>query len=189
LKTKLTNPENWVNNYGDYLYAYAMSKLFSKNLAEDLLQDTFLSAFQAKNKFKGNSNEKTWLTSILKRKIADHYRKRAKNKEQLSVDNSPFIKDKFMHGRWKEEKVPLQWDMDGDWSKDESFIEVIKRCISFLPKKWHAVFALKHMEDSSTHEISDELDISESNIWVILHRSRLQLRECIEQLLKADHLK
>ena len=188
-KTHKTNPQNWVNDYGDYLYAYAFKKLLSKDLAEDLLQDTFLSAFQARESFKGKSAEKTWLASILKRKIADHYRQLAKSRERLSSDNSPFITDKFMHGQWKEDKAPLQWDMDGDWSKDESFIEIIRRCIAFLPEKWKAVFALKHIEDTSTQVISEELAVSESNIWVILHRSRLQLRTCIEQILKEDHLK
>ena len=62
-----TSPLSWVNDYGDYLYAF--KKLFSKDLAEDLLQDTFLAAFQAKETFKGKSTEKTWLASILKRKI------------------------------------------------------------------------------------------------------------------------
>ena len=69
--TSVLKPEKWIELYGDYLYSYAMSKLFSKDLAEDLLQETFLSAFQSKDNFKGNSNEKTWLVSILKRKIAD----------------------------------------------------------------------------------------------------------------------
>jgi len=183
------NPQKWVNDYGDYLYGFAFKKLLSKDLAEDILQDTFLSAFQAKDTFKGNSNEKTWLVGILKRKIADHYRKLSKRRENISDNNSPFISDRFLQGSWKEDKVPLQWDTDGDWSKDERFIEFIKRCIAILPEKWKAVFALKHMEDTNTQEISEELDISESNIWVILHRSRLQLRECIEQLLKKDHLK
>ena len=182
-----TSPLSWVNDYGDYLYAF--KKLFSKDLAEDLLQDTFLAAFQAKETFKGKSTEKTWLASILKRKIADHYRQLAKNKERISSDNSPFISDRFMHGRWKEDQAPIEWDMDGDWSKDEQFLDIIRKCITFLPPKWKAVFALKHMEDTNTQRISEDLEVSESNIWVILHRSRLQLRACIEQLLKEDHLK
>ena len=188
-KTHITNPLSWVDDYGDYLYAYAFKKLLSKDLAEDLLQDAFLAAFQAKESFKGKSTEKTWLASILKRKIADYYRQLAKNRERTFSDNSSFITDKFMHGQWKEEKAPLVWDMDGDWAKDERFLEIIRKCITFLPPKWKAVFALKHMEDTNTQKISEDLKVSESNIWVILHRSRLQLRACIEQLLQEDHLK
>jgi len=180
------DPEKWVHQYGDYLYSFAMSKLFSQELAEDLLQETFLSAFQSKEKFKGNSNEKTWLTSILKRKIADFYRKKYKNKEELSNYDSPFIQDDFMHGRWKEEKAPLQWDIGDEWSKDESFIKILKKCISNLPNKWKSIFSMKHIEEATNSEICEELNVSDSNIWTVLHRSRLQLRECIERLLKAS---
>ncbi len=184
-KNTTLNPEQWVNQHGDYLYSYAMSKLFSQELSEDLLQETFLSAYQSKDKFKGNSNEKTWLVSILKRKIADYYRKKYKNKEELSNYDSPFIQDEFMHGQWKEEKAPMQWDVDDEWSKDESFIKILKKCISHLPEKWKAIFSLKHIEQAPNSEICEELNVSESNIWTILHRSRLQLRECIERLIKT----
>ena len=185
-ETITLNPEQWINQHGDYLYSYAMSKLFSKDLSEDLLQETFLSAYQSKDKFKGNSNEKTWLVSILKRKIADHYRKKYRNKEELSNYDSPFIQDDFMHGRWKEEKAPIQWDVDDDWSKDESFIKILKKCISSLPDKWKAIFSLKHLEQAPNSEICEELNVSDANIWTILHRSRLQLRECIERLQKTS---
>ncbi len=182
-EANILSPEKWVNKYGDYLYGYAMSKLFNKELAEDLLQETFLAAFKGKENFKGKSNEKTWLISILKRKIFDYYRKKAKNIEQTQNYDSPFIEDKFMHGQWKQERAPKQWDItDADLSSDEGFLNVLKKCISFLPDKWKSVFSLKHIEGVSTNEICDELDVSESNIWVILHRSRLKLRECIEKL-------
>ena len=175
------NPEKWINEYGDYLYGFAMSRLSSKDLSEDILQETFLSAYKSRDSFKGKSNEKTWLVSILKRKIADHYRKKARSKEQSSTHDSPFIQDEFMHGQWKLERAPQQWESGDDWSKDEGFIEIVKKCISFLPDKWKSVFSLKHVEEASNNEICEELEISESNIWTILHRSRLQLRECIEK--------
>lgn len=183
IETKIINPEKWISEYGDYLYGYAMSKLFSKELAEELLQETFLSAFQSKDNFKGNSNEKTWLISILKRKIFDYYRKKSKSKEILPNYDSPFIEEKFLNGSWKEDRQPQDWDFESvDLSSDEDFIFVLKKCISYLPDKWKAVFTLKHIEDISNNEICDELEVSESNIWTILHRARLKLRECIEKL-------
>ena len=182
-ENNIINPEKWVSEYGDYLYGYAMSKLFSKDLAEELLQETFLSAFQSKDNFKGKSNEKTWLVSILKRKIFDYYRKKSKSKEVLPNYESPFIEDSFMHGRWKQENAPLAWDIgDADLLQNEDFVGILKKCITYLPDKWKAVFTLKHLEEASNNEICEELEVSESNIWTILHRSRLKLRECIEKL-------
>lgn len=181
------DPEKWVNGYGDFLFAYAITRLSSREIAEDIVQETFLSAFQAKDNFKGKSNEKTWLASILKRKIADYYRSKSRSKEQLSNYDSPFIQDSFMHGSWKEEKAPQLWtDNDDEWSQDEDFISILKGCISDLPDKWKAVFSLKHVEEANNAEICEELNVSESNIWTILHRSRLKVRECIERLWSAN---
>lgn len=175
------NPEKWVNEYGDYLYSFAMSRLSSQALAEDLLQETFLSAYQARDSFKGNSNEKTWLVSILKRRIADHYRKKSRSKEQSSTFDSPFVQEDFLNGTWKENRTPQQWDDAEDWANDEDFIKIIKKCISILPDKWKSVFSMKHVEEANNAEICELLEVSEANIWTILHRCRLQLRECIEK--------
>src|SRR6187549_3469283 len=78
-----TDPSKWVDLYTDYLFSYAFFKTGNREEAEDLVQETFLSAFKSLSGFKGNSTEKTWLTSILKNKIIDYYRKK---KSGLSLD-------------------------------------------------------------------------------------------------------
>ena len=67
--------KNWVVNYADYLYSMAYFKVNNQPEAEDLVQETFLSAYKNKDTFKGESAEKTWLTAILNNKIIDYYRK------------------------------------------------------------------------------------------------------------------
>ncbi len=177
------NPERWVHSYGDYLYNYALSRLYSKDLAEDILQETFLYAWQSRDSFSGKSTERTWLISILKRKIADHYRKKATKKEQGIEFNTPFIQGDFLQGKWNDERAPHDWGVDeDDLSKDENFMRSIRQCISHLPDKWKAVFTLKHIEELTNNEICEMLDMSDNNIWTILHRSRLRLRACIENL-------
>ncbi len=178
-----TDPEKWVYEYGDYLYNYAMSRLFSKDLAEDVLQEAFLYAYQNREKFGGKSTERTWLVAILKRKIADHYRRKASGKEQSVDFDAPFIRDDFMHGHWNMERAPQNWNAgEEELSEDQNFIKVLRQCISFLPEKWKAVFTMKHVDEASNNEIFETLQVSDSNIWTILHRSRLKLRECIERL-------
>ncbi len=62
-------------------------------MAEDLVQETMLSAYQARDKFRGGSSERTWLVSILKRKIIDHYRKQSRNPESPAASfEFPFYK-------------------------------------------------------------------------------------------------
>ena len=70
-KTKRNEVSAWVNSYGDNLYTHAYFKTSSKEIAEDLVQETFVAAFQSYDKFKRESNPKTWLFSILKNKIVE----------------------------------------------------------------------------------------------------------------------
>ena len=80
-KRNTLNPENWTNTYADELFGYAMSKTSNSALSEDLVQDTFLGGLKSQKNFKGDSTERTWLFSILKFKIADHYRKASTKNE------------------------------------------------------------------------------------------------------------
>ena len=86
------NPQLWVKNYSDYLYNIAYYRVNKQELAEDLVQDTFLSALNARETYKGIANEKTWLVSILKNKIIDYYKKASTRNEsplQLSTEDAP----------------------------------------------------------------------------------------------------
>ena len=82
------DPERWVDQYGDYLFRFALSRLPDSAVAEDLVQETFLAALHARENFKGRSSVTTWLTGILKHKIIDHFRK--ESREQPVEDVEPF---------------------------------------------------------------------------------------------------
>ena len=181
-EVSIINPNLWISNYGDILYNYAYSRLSSAALAEDMLQDTFVSALKAMDKFRGDSSEKTWLFSILKRKIIDYYRKSStKNELNESSFNSPFKENGFFEGHWNNDRGPSDWGAatDGKIRHDE-FQTIMEMCLSLLPDKWKSVFVLKVMEEIESDKVCKEVGCSSSNLWVILHRARLQLRECIE---------
>ena len=189
------HPESWVNNHGDYLYNYAISRLFDKEIAHDLVQDTFLSALHAKADFKGQSTERTWLVSILKHKIIDHFRKKGRKTkidgiEDVSFEDkskTPFLADGDMEGSWNMSRVPSEWDENSfSGIEAEEFQSILTHCMGGLPEKWAGIFTLKIIEESSTDEVCKEIGITSSNLWVILHRARLQLRECIEKLWLKD---
>jgi len=72
---RLSDPERWVEEHGDYLFKYALVRLRDATRAEDMVQETFLAALKGGDKFAGRSAEKSWLVGILKNKICDHYRK------------------------------------------------------------------------------------------------------------------
>lgn len=183
-------PEKWIDEYGDVLYSYAILRVNNPTNAEDLVQDTFLSALKGIDSFEGRSTIKTWLVSILKRKIIDHYRKKSTSHEKLTADLtsdynskiSPFEKEGDITGGWKQDRMPQNWSSNTDEKiESEEFHKTLLKCLSFMPPKWAACFSMKIIEEDENDEICKNLEISTSNLWVILHRARLQLRECMEK--------
>lgn len=177
------NPNKWVSNYSDYLYNYALYKVSNQEIAQDLVQDTFMAGLKGAKSFQGNSTEKTWLVSILKRKIIDHYRKETVRKNTSSIDyQSPFNANGVYKNHWSDEGAPGKWNFDTKNNLEiEEFQQVLALCLSYLPEKWRNAFHLKMMEDMSGEEICKEMDLSSSNLWVIIHRAKLKMRDCIEK--------
>lgn len=189
--TSPCDPSTWVKNYADDLFRFAVTKVNDPTLAEDLVQDSFLSALKALGQFKGESNEKTWLISILKNKIIDHYRNKARQREfpehsllylhldETETGNAPFFDEQ---GSWHKDQRPLNWGIDEEHPLDNpEFKKVLNHCLEKLPSNWLAVFKLKFMEAKESKEICKELSLSASNYWVIMHRAKLQLRACLEK--------
>lgn len=182
-------PEKWIERYADLLFNYTIARINKQEIAEDLVQETFLSALKAKDSFLGNASEKTWLISILKRKIIDHYRKKSTQNELNIFDKDS--KDDFMNhfferegsdGHWIDKSSPTEWKKDlQNGVEREEFNAALKNCLAKLPEKTSAVFVLKNMEDLDSEEICKELQITPSNYWVLMHRAKLQLRECMEK--------
>lgn len=181
-KTSKANPNNWVNLHGDYLYNYAYSRVQSKETAEDLVQETFISGLKSIKSFRGESSELTWLVAILKRKVIDYYRKLSRKKETIASQfSTPFQDNGDFEGQWILERTPKDWQIKHeDPMRQSEFIFILEMCIAALPEKWRSVFVLKVMEEIKSEEVCKEIGCSSSNLWVIIHRARLQLRECIE---------
>jgi len=183
------NPEKWVSEYGDVLFNFAIMRVNNPEVAEDLVQETFLSGLKGLSDFQGKSTIKTWLISILKRKIIDYYRKKSTTHEKLTDDvtrgytgKSPFETEGPGQGGWKQDRIPHEWSVDTDEKiESEEFQKTLLKCLSFLPPKWAACFSMKMMDEEENDIICKNLNISTSNLWVMLHRARLQLRECMEK--------
>lgn len=185
-EVKLSDPNLWVDLYGDYLYRFARSRLRNDTIAQDLVQETFLAALQHQHKFIGNSSEKTWLTSILKNKVIDYFRRVVKEntvdpilpyeQEQLFENDEAEIP-----GHWRSGYSPSQWENtpQHDLEKKE-FWEAFQRCHEKLSEKLAVLFSLREFDEMATAELCKVLDISESNMWVMLYRARMHLRRCLE---------
>jgi len=174
------NPNKWIDKYADYLFNYAIVRVNNSDLAKDLVQETFFAGLKSAKNFQGKSTERTWLISILKRKVIDHYRKINSKKGQAEVRMN-FYADGENEGNWLEERVPQSWDNTAEKTmENEELRSQIDICIDNLPEKYAMVFRMKTIQEFETEEICKELGITASNLWVIIHRARTQLRRCME---------
>ena len=174
------NPNNWIDAYADYLFNYTITRVNNADIAKDLVQDTFLAGLKSAKNFKGEASERTWLVSILKRKIIDYYRKINSKKGKAEVRMN-FYQDGENEGNWIEDRVPQSWENASEKNiENEELKNQIESCIDKLPQKYGMVFRLKTIENFGTEEICKELGITSSNLWVMIHRARTQLRKCME---------
>lgn len=180
-KPKISPPLQWVDLHGNYLYRFALSRLRHPDLAENMVQETFLAALTARKNFSGRSSERTWLIGILKHKIIDHLRRKYReipatdlNEDQAAVDN---LFDSVEHPL----KFPSGWIPNPrELTQNKEFWQTLEGCIKKLPDKTAHAFTLREMDKRETREICKILKITPTNLWVMLHRARLQLRECLE---------
>lgn len=175
------NLSEWVNTYTSDLYSWAFHKVSDSELAKDLVQDTFLAAAEKAESFKGESSPKTWLFSILNHKIIDYYRRKVK--QPTAMENESFTNFFDVDGGWQESRKPKDW-LDEDEKHvldDDDFQEVLRKCMEALPEKWNFAVKLKYLTEKNGEEICQELDITPSNFWQIVHRAKLQLRDCVDK--------
>jgi RNA polymerase sigma-70 factor (ECF subfamily) len=182
----LSDPERWVELYGDYLFKYALMRLRDAAKAEDAVQETFLAALKGGKTFAGRSAEKSWLVGILKNKVCDHYRKASRetsftDMEFYSDEESVrFIPDGLFKDGWIHELGPQEWSSPGASLDSEVFWKTFHDCSTKLPKNVATVFNLREVDGVECKEICTMLNISENNLWVMLHRARMALRRCLE---------
>ena len=172
---------SWVNTYSDELYAWSFYKTKLREVSEDLVQDTFLAAIQNKEKFRAESNHKTWLFSILNNKISDYFRKNYKQNQCFTDDNDGLHTHFTSAGKWIDSESPEFWQEDTELLDDDSFRSVLEKCLAGLPKKWNDSLLYKYILEKSAHEICQELNITMTNYWQLIHRSKLNMKKCIER--------
>lgn len=181
----MVDPRQWVKKYADYLYTYAVTRVNDEELARDLIQETFLAALEKIKSFEGRSSESTWLTAILKNKIIDVYRKKSSGFERKSdVSEAERAQIDFFDpddGHWNADFRPKEIGEEEDLLVSAEFSVIFQKCMEKLPALWSAVFNMKHMDDEVTEHICEVLKITPSNFWVIIHRSKLNLRACLQR--------
>jgi RNA polymerase sigma-70 factor (ECF subfamily) len=184
-KNSAHHQAHWIEEYSDALFKFACNRVGDRETAKDLVQETFLSALQNLESFRGESSQKTWLISILKNKIIDYYRKSTKGKSVPLIDEGGTSElDKYFdeEGEWKSSAGPVSWNASGyQILRSKEFLEILQKCLSKLSDDRRSVFVSKYLDELESDEICKQLELTSSNYWVIMHRAKLQIRQCIEK--------
>jgi RNA polymerase sigma-70 factor (TIGR02943 family) len=173
-------PSEWLDAYGDYLYRYAMSRLRDTNAAEEVVQETFLAGIKNRKQYSGEGSQRGWLLTILKRKIVDHVRQRARFDRDGAVgtEHDPIAESFDSGGHWKL-SVAAWMKAPTDAIESSELWAIVEGCLKNLPVGQASAFTLSVMEELDSDEICRELDITPSNLWVRLHRARIGLANCV----------
>jgi RNA polymerase sigma-70 factor (ECF subfamily) len=178
----MSDPDGWVEAHGDILFRYALARLGDATAAEDVVQEALVAALQAREGFRGESAERTWLIGILRHKLADHLRRRCRELPLSADEEGDAVVDHLFaaDGHWR--KPPLAWDADPAALEDRrEFWEVFTRCRDALPARQAALFTLRTLEEADPEDLCQEFSVSATNLWVLLHRARTRLRACLEE--------
>lgn len=168
-----------------YLYRYALLHLRDSDLADDAVQETLLSAFKAAQSYEGRASVRTWLVGILKNKIIDVVRERAR----LPIPESQLVREEgdsdidelfTATARWERDRRPLAWEDPDEALERKQFWEMFERCCKVMPLQSAQAFMLREVMGLPIEEICKNMEISTSNCSVILFRARMRLRDCIE---------
>jgi RNA polymerase sigma-70 factor (ECF subfamily) len=176
------DPKRWLNEHGDILYRFALGRVRDPQTAEDLVQDTYLAAMKGADSFSGRSTERTWLVGILKHKIIDHFRKHnrmflSEDLETREQDPHAFLDRK---GNWKVGQSEWITDPEKAYERKEFWTQ-LNACLEHLSDRHRKVYVLRELQEQDAEEICSEMNMTPSNLWVTLHRARLQLKECLTQ--------
>lgn len=182
--TDQTRPEQWVQTHADVLYRYALSRVGQSHLAEDLVQETLVAAMHSRRSFRGDSTERTWLIGILRHKLLDHFRagrSRVSARFHEHDDGEDGLETLFdAKGNWKQ--PPQSWAPDASQGlENREFWAVFHNCMTALPLRARKAFTMKVLDDLASEDICKELNITTTNLWVVLHRARALLRVCLEK--------
>lgn len=174
------DPAEWVDEHGDYLFRYALSRLRDTESAEEAVQESFVAGLSALEQYSGRGTERAWLLGILKRKIVDLIRRRCKMTSAL--DSEDDISEHLFksNGSWKRDPRIFGRRPEEEMERAE-FWTTLDGCLGRLPVRQRDVFMLREIDGLTSDDICSSLGISRQNLWVLLHRARLGLADCLRR--------
>ena len=164
-----------MTDYLPQVYRAARGAGLSVQNAEDAAQSTFVTFMEKVTDFEGRSHVRTWLFGILYRKISEM--RRTAQREEKAEDISEVMESRFKtNGFWA--TPPNATDQA---SFDSDVREHLDDCLDGVPSEQRLAFVLREVEEMDSKEICVAMEVSRSNLGVLLYRGRNKLRECLEK--------
>lgn len=160
-----------------HLYRACLGLGFPDNDAEDITQSVWITFFDAIHRFEGRSTIRTFLFGILYNKASEF---RKQNRKAEATENIEDVLDAHFdkRGNWILSHSPVSPER---FMESSQTLSIIAKCLEFLPLNQKMAFVLKEIEEELTEDICNILDVTVTNLGVLLFRARNQLRECIER--------
>ncbi len=185
-EANLSDPALWLRQHGDYLFAFAMAHTANLHLAEDLVQETLLAAMEGWESFESRSALRTWLAGILKHKLTDHLRRMNRGsppagRAAAEAELEQWVERQFdARGKWR--AAPGRWDQDpAEALAGAELRAALAECLQRLPVRAAQALLLTDRQELSAERVGKFLDLTPTNVGVILHRARTSLRRCLEE--------
>ena len=170
ISSNAVNPQIWIEEYRESLFNYALARLQDADLAEESLQEAFLAALQSRERFQGLASEKTWLISILKRKIYDYYRRIGRDRQfKMKFPIECLRNDVVDYGRTPVARSRIWFSDPSIVYEQKEFLKIIQHALSELPDRTAQAFILREV-----------IDISVCNLYVMVHRARKHLKDDLQ---------
>ncbi|SRR6266536_4688692 len=166
-----------IGKYNQRLYRIGLSIINSESEVEDVMQTTYIKAYENLDKFKFQSGFSTWLTRILVNESLMYLKKR----KQVSSKE----KSRFSLGLDKgaiDLETPLMKMLNTELKT------ILETSIRGLPEKYRTVFIMREMENMTVLETMECLELSEANVKVRLNRAKVMLRDKLREYLKDDEI-
>lgn len=175
--------EHQLAEHRSYLMRFARLQLRNETWAEDAVSETLLAALARPQAFDNRSQLKTWLVGILKHKVVDMLRQRAREVSYDAAEGDDGAQDLdglvfAADGHFA--AAPADWGNPEQDLSSRQFFAVLEACTDKLPAAMGRIFLMREWLELSSEDICKELGLTATNLYVQLHRARLRLRECLE---------
>lgn len=169
-------PQRWLARHGDALYAFTLKHVFDPATAEDRVQETLLAALQGQHGFRAESAERTWLVGILKYKCVDELRRR----ERAPGAQEPYtdeVEARIFSANGSRREAPgARTAGPLTQMQRDAFVDALGRCLNGVPDTQRRAFVMRELQGLDTATAGARLGVTASNLYVLLHRARLRLR-------------